>query len=80
MPARKPTFGQAFALLGCGILMALFGCAGFLKLIDRSSVVGTIGGVMFGVGVLAAVVGAATIVGLAFVRVVNAFSRPPDRS
>jgi hypothetical protein len=49
MAPRQPTFQQAFAILGCGLLMAAWGCAAseslavsMLYIIGASILVGTI--------------------------------------
>ena len=71
----RPTFARAFVILFCGILMAVFGCAGFLNFgagySSGARFLGAIGAVMFGIGVLASVAGGVLIIGLAFWSLVN---------
>jgi hypothetical protein len=71
----RPTFARALLIFFCGILMAFFGCAGFLNFgagySSGAKFLGGIGAVMFGIGVLASVVGGVLIIGLAFWALVN---------
>ena len=52
----KPTFGRALVVSFCGVLLAIFGCAGFINLGGSSGpgqLFGFLGGAMFLVGLLA---------------------------